>query len=242
MKYPLILASVGLIALAAPAMGQGQTMPDTPATGPTDTAVSPAGSATPDTADPAAGAATGPTTPDNSGSSVSSGATSAPGSTVDSSTSTSTSTSTAQPSTGSAGMTTAGEGAATPSTGATASGTDMGSSGATVGGSATGTAGAGATGTTDMAKSQAAEQVIAQNWSKYDTEGKGMLNPLQFGTWVMAAQGQDLTAQVNKSKTGRQANLPATRVLNATAGEFSKADKNGDRSVSREELRDYLSA
>lgn len=92
----------------------------------------------------------------------------------------------------------------------------------------------------DPAKAQAADQMIAQNWGKYDTGGKGQLTPLEFGTWVLAAQGNDMSLQIEKSRQSRQANLPSTKVLNATAGEFSKADANKDRAISQDELRTYL--
>lgn len=94
----------------------------------------------------------------------------------------------------------------------------------------------------DPAKAQAAEQMISQNWAKYDPDNKGSLSPLQFGEWVMAAQGRDMSAQINKSRTGKGAGLPATKVLNATSAEFGRADKNGDRMISREELLAYLTA
>lgn len=102
---------------------------------------------------------------------------------------------------------------------------------------ATGTA---APAATDPAKAQAADQMIAQNWSKYDAGGKGQLTPLEFGTWVLAAQGNDMGQQIEKSRQSRQANLPSTKVLNATAAEFSKADANKDRAISQDELRTYL--
>jgi hypothetical protein len=47
---------------------------------------------------------------------------------------------------------------------------------------------------------------------------------------------------VEKTKTGKQANLPAVKVLNATAAEFSKADKDRNRTISPDELTAYLSA
>lgn len=101
-------------------------------------------------------------------------------------------------------------------------------------------AGTAAPAAVDPAKAQAADQMIAQNWSKYDAEGKGQLTPLEFGTWVLAAQGNDMSAQIEKSRQSRQANLPSTKVLNATAAEFSKADTNKDRAISQDELRTYL--
>jgi hypothetical protein len=94
----------------------------------------------------------------------------------------------------------------------------------------------------DPAKSQAADQMIAQNWTKYDKQNTGQLTPLEFGSWVLAAQGNDMTAQVEKSRQSKAANLPATKVLNATAAEFSKADTNKDHTISQEELKAYLSA
>jgi hypothetical protein len=94
----------------------------------------------------------------------------------------------------------------------------------------------------DPAKAQAADQMIAQSWSKYDKDNTGQLTPLAFGEWVLAAQGNDMSAQVDKTRTGKSAGLPATKVLNATAAEFSRADANKDRMVSREELKAYLAA
>lgn len=93
----------------------------------------------------------------------------------------------------------------------------------------------------DPAKAQAADQMIAQNWTKYDKANTGQLTPLEFGSWVLAAQGNDMTAQVEKSRQSKAANLPATKVLNATAAEFSKADTNKDHTISQEELKAYLS-
>ncbi|PTQ08524.1 hypothetical protein CLG96_15070 [Sphingomonas oleivorans] len=83
---------------------------------------------------------------------------------------------------------------------------------------------------------------MQQGWAKYDKGAKGSLTALEFGTWLLAASGQDVTAQVEKSKAGKSANLPAVKVLNATAGEFAKADKDHSRSISPEELTAYLSA
>lgn len=94
----------------------------------------------------------------------------------------------------------------------------------------------------DPAKAQKAAATVQADWAKYDKGNKGSLTPLEFGTWVLAASGQDMSAQVEKSKTGKQANLPAVKVLNATAAEFSKADKDHNRAISPDELTAYLSA
>jgi len=83
---------------------------------------------------------------------------------------------------------------------------------------------------------------VNADWAKYDEGNKGKLTPLEFGTWLMAAKGQDVTAQVEKSKTSKRSNLPAIKVLNATAADFSKADADKDRSISPAELATYLSA
>lgn len=83
---------------------------------------------------------------------------------------------------------------------------------------------------------------VSADWAKYDEGNKGKLTPLEFGNWVLAKNGQDVTAQVEKTKTSKKANLPAIKVLNATSAEFAKADKDKDRMISPDELAVYLSA
>ena len=83
---------------------------------------------------------------------------------------------------------------------------------------------------------------VSADWAKYDEGNKGKLTPLEFGSWVLAKNGQDVTAQVEKTKTSKKANLPAIKVLNATSAEFAKADKDKDRMISPDELASYLSA
>lgn len=143
-----------------------------------------------------------------------------------------------------AGMTPAPDATTMPAPGAGATGAPSTDAGMTTPPADAGmtTATTGAAAPADPAKAAAAEQMISQNWAKYDPDNKGALTPLQFGAWVMAAQGQDMSAQIDKTRTSRAAGLPATKVLNATAGEFSRADTNGDRTISREELKAYLSA
>ena len=80
------------------------------------------------------------------------------------------------------------------------------------------------------------------DWAKYDEGNKGKLTPLEFGNWVMAAKGQDMTAQVEKTKSSKKANLPAIKVLNETASDFAKADTDKDRAISPNELAVFLSA
>jgi len=83
---------------------------------------------------------------------------------------------------------------------------------------------------------------VSADWAKYDAGNKGRLTALEFGTWVLAKNGQDVAAQVEKTKTSKKANLPAIKVLNATSAEFAKADKDKDRMISPDELAAYLSA
>lgn len=83
---------------------------------------------------------------------------------------------------------------------------------------------------------------VQADWAKYDPENKGSLTPLQFGKWIMASRGQDMSAQVDKTVHSKAADLPAVKVLNATATEFSKADTDKDRKISPAELTAYLSA
>jgi len=97
-----------------------------------------------------------------------------------------------------------------------------------------------ATPAADPARVQAAQQTVQSGWATYDTGNKGALTPLEFGKWVMAAQGQDLSAQVDRTRQSRAANLPAVRVLNATAAAFSKADTNKDRAIQPDELTNFL--
>lgn len=90
------------------------------------------------------------------------------------------------------------------------------------------------------ATADAAAKVNAE-WAKYDEGKKGKLTPLEFGTWIMAAKGQD-TAQVEKTKTSKKAGLSAVKVLNETASDFTKADTDKDRMISPDEMAVFLSA
>jgi hypothetical protein len=94
---------------------------------------------------------------------------------------------------------------------------------------------------TATASADASAKVQA-DWAKYDEGNKGKLTPLEFGTWTMAAKGEDVSAQVEKTKTSKRSNLPAIKVLNATAADFSKADKDRDKMISPDELAVFLSA
>lgn len=92
-----------------------------------------------------------------------------------------------------------------------------------------------------VAASADATAKVNADWAKYDAGNKGKLTALEFGTWVLAAKGQD-TATVEKTKTSKKADLPAVKVLNATSSDFAKADTDKDKMISPTELATFLSA
>ena len=128
--------------------------------------------------------------------------------------------------TGTTVPTTATEGAAAPPTTTDAPATTTTTDDSAAGTTATGTASA----------------TVQADWAKYDPENTGSLTPLQFGKWILASRGQDMSAQVDKTVHSKAADLPAVKVLNATAAEFSKADTDKDHKISQAELTAYLSA
>jgi hypothetical protein len=217
MKLHMMLAGAAAIAVATGAIAQDAASPAEPTTA-AETAAPPATS-------PDANAAMGPastTAPDTG--------TNAADATAGTPADTSSAAASPDPATGVAAAPPASDAASAAATPAQTTGTDAQSA----------TAAPAPAAGVDPAKAQAADQMIAQNWSKYDAGSKGQLTPLEFGSWVLAAQGNDMTAQIEKSRQSRQANLPSTKVLNATAAEFSKADSNKDRMISQDELRSYL--
>lgn len=153
---------------------------------------------------------------------------------------------------------TAPDAVATPTAPATASPTDTGTTSpttategtvgtgtttdTTTGTTATGTDAATNTTTAGAAAGGTASANVQADWAKYDPENTGSLTPLQFGKWILASRGQDMSAQVDKTVHSKASNLPAVKVLNATASEFVKADTDKDHKVSQAELTAYLSA
>jgi hypothetical protein len=79
---------------------------------------------------------------------------------------------------------------------------------------------------------------IDSQWSSISANG-GDLTPLDFGTWLLQQNGQNIGRQVGSSLRSRASNLPAIQVLNLTAGAFAQADLNNDMRVSRDELRAF---
>ena len=222
MKYPILLAGVALVTLS----GAGIAADPTTAGAAIDSSVAApapdAAAAAPDAAAPAADAATTAATPDTSasGTTAADATTAAPAADASAATTTDTATPATAPSdtASTANM---------PAEAPTAAPTDTASAAATAA-------------PVDPAKAQAADQMIAQNWTKYDPQNKGQLTPLEFGEWVMAAQGNDMSAKAEKSRQSKASGLASTKVLNATATEFSRADTNKDRAVSQDELKAYL--
>lgn len=219
MKTHMLMASAAALVLATGAMAQDTAMPTMPDATTTDS-TGPDPAATTTTPAPADTAAT----------------TSASGSTAATTDTSGTATAATPPASDAASAATAP--ATDAASAAAAPATDAASAAAAP--SADTQSAMSTTAPVDPAKAQAADQMIAQNWSKYDKQNTGQLTPLEFGTWVLAAQGNDMSGQVEKTRQSRAANLPATKVLNATAAEFSKADTNKDQKVSQDELKAYL--
>ncbi|HWW63955.1 MAG TPA: hypothetical protein VNZ43_04280 [Sphingomonadaceae bacterium] len=96
-----------------------------------------------------------------------------------------------------------------------------------------------ATAGADLPKLQAARRVVREGWEVYDKDDDGSLSPLEFGTWVMAAQGEDVRP-ARRGRRSKRSGLSAVKILNATGAAFNKADANRDRSVSRDELVAFL--
>lgn len=77
---------------------------------------------------------------------------------------------------------------------------------------------------------------IESNWDRFDEGAKGYLTPLEFGEWVMETNGQNMAAEIDKTRRSRAAGSASVQVLNDTAGALSQVDANHDWRVSREEL------
>lgn len=76
---------------------------------------------------------------------------------------------------------------------------------------------------------------VATQWSTISSGGSD-LTPLEFGVWLLEANGKDVEARVDSTLRSRASNLPAIQVLNVTAGALAEADTNGDWRVSQAEL------
>ncbi len=68
-----------------------------------------------------------------------------------------------------------------------------------------------------------------------DSDGDGALTPLEFAMHVDSANAA-LTAEAKRERFSRAAGNGAVKLLNATAADFAKADRNRDRKVDSTEL------
>jgi hypothetical protein len=78
---------------------------------------------------------------------------------------------------------------------------------------------------------------VRAEWPTYDTRHQGRLGPLEFGIWVMRANGA--TVQPAGARRGTAGIRPVT-AMNVTARAFAQADANHDGGVTPEELAAFL--
>ncbi len=81
----------------------------------------------------------------------------------------------------------------------------------------------------------AATATADASWAQHDADQDGALGPLEFAMHVDAANTA-LAAEAKRERFSRAANNGAIKLLNSTADDFSKADKNQDRKVDANEL------
>jgi hypothetical protein len=85
-------------------------------------------------------------------------------------------------------------------------------------------------------KLASARKVVDEGWRLYDDNDDGALSPLEFGTWVMRAQGR------MPARRGRAKRPSPAAILNATSAAFTRADADGNRAISRDELVTFLAS
>jgi hypothetical protein len=85
-------------------------------------------------------------------------------------------------------------------------------------------------------KLASARKVVDEGWRLYDDNDDGALSPLEFGTWVMRAQGR------MPARRGRAKRPSPAAILNATSAAFTRADADGNRAISRDELVAFLAS
>ncbi len=83
--------------------------------------------------------------------------------------------------------------------------------------------------TNDSAQVTAA---VESGWAKYDADSSGSLSAAEFSTWVSDMKTAEMAA------AGKTANPSEVRKYAMAA--WKSADKNGDKSVSRDELTGFL--
>lgn len=78
---------------------------------------------------------------------------------------------------------------------------------------------------------------VRREFPLYDERHQGRLGPLEFGTWVMHANG----AEVRPADAGAGARgVKPVTAMNATARAFSQADLNHDGGVTPDEMARFL--
>jgi hypothetical protein len=81
---------------------------------------------------------------------------------------------------------------------------------------------------------------VDAGWATYARAGSDNLDRLAFGTWILDANGHDVTA---KLRSDRRWNAnPRTQILNATSLAWMQADMDRDGRVSRAEFRQMAGA
>ena len=86
----------------------------------------------------------------------------------------------------------------------------------------------------------AATMTANAEWSAFDADKDGALSPLEFAMHADSTSGS-LTAEAKRERFSRASGNGAIKLLNATAADFSKADKNQDRKVDSTELAGWQS-
>jgi hypothetical protein len=88
-------------------------------------------------------------------------------------------------------------------------------------------------------KLASARKVVDEGWRLYDDNDDDALSPLEFGTWVMRAQGR---IPARSGRRGRAKGPSPAAILNATSAAFTRADADGNRAISRDELVAFLAS
>lgn len=110
----------------------------------------------------------------------------------------------------------------------------------TIGGGASANSAATAAAEAAPAVMAAPVATASADWSSFDGDKDGALSPLEFAMHVDAANSA-LTAEAKRERYSRASGNGAIKLLNATADDFSKADKNQDRKVDSTELAGWQS-
>ena len=81
------------------------------------------------------------------------------------------------------------------------------------------------------------EAAVRSEWPRFDTARTGRLNPLQFSTWVLRANGATVKPA---GATSRDPGIKPVTAMNATARAFATADADHDGGVTPAEMAIFL--